>query len=38
MHAELFRTSTTFYQIAEGVRVDVLSHTASPKAAGPGVG
>ena len=33
MHAEPFRTSTTFYQIAEGVRVDVLSHTASPKAA-----
>ena len=33
MHAEPFRTSTSFYQIAEGVRVDVLTHTSSPKVA-----
>ena len=33
MHPEPTRGSTTFYQIREGSRVDVLAHKLSPKAA-----
>jgi hypothetical protein len=32
MHPEPARGSTTFYQINEGMRVDVLAHKVSPKA------
>lgn len=35
MHVEPFRTSTSFYQITEGVRVDVLAHKISAKTATP---
>lgn len=35
MHVEPFRTSTSFYQISEGVRVDVLGHQVVPRTATP---
>lgn len=32
MHAEPFRASTSFYQLNEGIHVDVLAHRVSPRA------
>jgi len=34
VHAEPFRSSTSFYQLTEGVRLDVLAHRVSPRTGG----